>query len=186
MIAAALAFLIGNVSWLLPLLGGGGVLGWFVRAPLARLVGKAAGHRHWLLLLAVAAIGAALYAWGAEGRADRAQLLAWGDMICAAAGAELRPARGERGAECGAKVRELAAFRRDSAETTAQLLADNAREQATKSRADLAGATSAARAAAAAAATMENANAQVGPDDRVARDWFVALNRAAGLRAPAE
>lgn len=140
------------------------------------------GSRSWWLLLVVAAAGAALYAWGAEGRADRDRMLGWGDTVCAAAGAELRPLKGGRGVACATAIRQLAAFRRDSEAATAKLLAENARVQAAKGAADLAAANDNARASRAAAALMEKANAEIGPDDRVARDWFDALNRTAGLR----
>ncbi|WP_093310097.1 hypothetical protein [Sphingomonas jatrophae] len=145
------------------------------------LIALLARHRSWLLLLAVAAIGAALYAWGAEARADRARLLAWGDKMCAAAGAELMPAKGKRGAECFTAVQALARFKAEAAEATAEALATAERSRANSAAADARVARAAADAARTATAQMEAANAQV-TDDRVGRDWIAALNRTAGLR----
>lgn len=165
---------------------------------LAKLaLGAVTGHGRWLLLLAVAAVAAALYAWGAEIRADRDHLLGWAERTCAATSAAfpasaagpVPPAKKAtvfpRGARCEAEIRALVAFRRDAAESTAKLLADAIAEQDAKRSHDVASAARAARDARAAANIMENANAHVGPDDRVGRDWFDALNRAGGLHDPA-
>jgi hypothetical protein len=141
-----------------------------------------AGSRSWLLLLAVASAGAALYAWGAQGRADRDRLLAWGDTVCAAAGAELRPDTGKRGAACALAIADLARFRRDTNEQTTKLLLDDARERSTKMAADALSARRSADAALAAKQQMEAADARIGEDDRVGGEWLAAFNRLAGLR----
>jgi hypothetical protein len=166
-----------------------------VKALLKLALGALAGHGRWLLLLAVAAVAAALYAWGAEGRADRDHLVAWAERTCAATSAAfpasavepVPPARKvtvyPRGARCEAEIRSLVAFRRDAAESTAKLLAEAIAEQDAKRSRDVAAAARAARDARAAANLMENANAHVGPDDLVGRDWFDALNRTGGLHA---
>jgi hypothetical protein len=148
--------------------------------------GAVAGHGRWFLLLAVAAVAAGLYAWGAEGRADRARLQAWAERACAATSAPFPASKGHaRGALCEAEIRALVADRRIAAESTAKLLAAAIAEQDAKRSRDVATAARAARDARAAATMMENANAHVGPDDRVGRDWFDALNRVAGLHDPA-
>jgi len=160
-------------------------------------VGIFTGEGRWILLLAVAACAAGLYAWGAKGHAERDAVLAWADRTCAATGAPYRPASAvpvapgavatvyPPGVRCEQAVAQLVAFRRDAAESTAKLLADAMAAQDAKRARDLNAAAAAARDARAAATIMENANASIGPDDRVARDWFDALNRAGGLRAPA-
>jgi hypothetical protein len=156
--------------------------------------GLVAGQGRWLLLLAVAAAAATLYAWGAHVRAERDGLIAWADRTCAAtavpfAASAVDPATPvgtvlvyPRGTRCEAEIRALVAFRHDAAISTARLLADAIAEQDAKRTRDVATAARAARDARAAATIMENANAKVGPDDRVGRDWFDALNRTAGLR----
>lgn len=160
-------------------------------------IGLIAGNGRWLLLLAVATCAAGLYAWGGRGHAERDAVIAWADRTCAATGAPYRPASAvpvapgdvatvyPPGVRCEQAVAQLVAFRRDAAESTAKLLADRMAAQDAKRAHDLTAAAAAARDARAAATMMENANAAIGPDDRVGRDWFDALNRAGGLRAPA-
>ncbi|MDB5688557.1 MAG: hypothetical protein JWL91_433, partial [Sphingomonas bacterium] len=114
---------------------------------IAALGAMIAGNRSWLLLLAVAAAGAALYAWGAEGRADRTRLIHWADTVCASAGAELQPAKGARGAACAGAVADLARFRRDTNEQTAKLLLEDAQSRSTKMAADAQSARRSANAA---------------------------------------
>lgn len=149
---------------------------------IGRLIALVAGHRSWLLLLSVAAAGAALYAWGAEGRADRTRLLAWADSVCASAGAQLQPAKGARGTACAGAVAELAKFRRETNEQTAKILIEDVRQRSVKMAADAQSARRSADAARAAEQAMETANASVGTDDRVGSDWLAAFNRVAGLR----
>lgn len=138
--------------------------------------------RSWLTLLAVATAAAALYAWGAAARLDRDRMIAWGDRVCASAGAELAPPKGKRGSDCAGRIARLAAFQRDTQIQTAQLLAKALADQQRQSSADAQRSRAAAADARAAAVMMENANAQIGPDNRVGSDWFAALNRAGGLR----
>lgn len=164
---------------------------------LSGAIGIFTGEGRWILLCAVAAAAAVLYAWGARGHAERDAALAWADRTCAATGAPYRPLTVAQpggpiptvyppGVRCEQAVADLAAFRRDAAVSTAKLLADAMAAQDVKRTRDLTAAARAARDMRAAATMMENANASVGPDDRVGRDWFDALNRTGGLRAPAD
>lgn len=139
------------------------------------------GSRETVILFALGVAAAALYAWGATGRADRDSLIAWADTSCASAGAEFQPEGGKRGETCAARLRDLAKFQRDTLQASNTVMADAMAQRDRKAAADLAAATRNANAAAAAAQRMEQANAHVS-DDRVGADWFSALNAAAGLR----
>lgn len=139
------------------------------------------GKRDYLLVLGFAIAAAALYAWGATGRADRDSLIAWADTACASAGAEFQPEDGKRGETCAARLRDLAKFEHDTLQASNTVMADAMAQRDRKAAADLAAATRNANAAAAAAQRMEQANANLS-DDRVGADWFGALNAVAGLR----
>jgi len=147
-------------------------------------LGWVRSERSYVTLLLIAAAAASLYVWGALGRADRARLISWGETVCAAAGAKLDPAEGRRGAACLDRVAALAREERDTAAESARILAQAAADREAKAAQDAALARAAAADARAAAETMEKVNAQVGSDDRVSGNWFGALNRAGGLRAP--
>jgi hypothetical protein len=149
-----------------------------------RVIGWITGERSYIAFLAVAVAAAALYAWGALGRADRDKLVAWGNTVCASAGAELAPAKGARGEACRARVADLARYERDVSAETARILADAAKDREAKATRDADRARQIAADARAAAEAMEKANANIGTDNRVGGDWFGALNRLAGLRAP--
>ncbi|MDH7641191.1 hypothetical protein [Sphingomonas oryzagri] len=163
---------VGGIALLLRY--GGSVIGWL------------ADHRKDAVMMLIAAVAAGLYAWGAIGRADRAQLAAWGDKVCASAGAELQPAKGKRGADCAARIADLAREERDTLKVSNAALADaRARDQA-RSRQDVASARADAQRAADAATKMEKANGAIGANDQVGSDWFDSLNRLGGLRGPSE
>jgi hypothetical protein len=159
-----------------------GALFGFSPALRARVGGVIGQHRSWLVLLAVAAIGAGLYAWGAEGRADRDRMLAWGDRVCASAGAELAPAKTKRGATCAAAIAGLAKFKADANAATTKAVLDQLEEREGKMSADAKSARAAANRARDAQAKMEAANAAIGEDDRVGSSWLSAFNDLAGLR----
>jgi len=138
------------------------------------------GNRHYLTVVCLACAAAALYAWGATGRADRANLITWAATACASAGAKFE-GDGPRGKKCAARVNQLARFERETLAASSAVLADAMIERDRKSAADLAAATRNANTAAAAAQIMEQANATVS-HDVVGADWFSALNAVAGLR----
>ena len=157
-----------------------------------------ANGRHYLTLLALAASAAALYAWGATGRADRARLIAWAEKSCAAAGTGFEPGSSilvdaagkqqtrswKRGEMCAQRILGLAEFQRTTNEASTRLLAEAMVEHERKTIADADAARQHAAAARAAAQTMEKANARILQDDRVGGAWFGALNELGGLRAP--
>ena len=178
----------------LPMLGGpigiaGAVLAAIVglifkRSPTLRAAtgGFVQKHRTWALLVTVAAIGAGLYAWGAEARADRARMIAWGERVCASAGGELTPKDTSRGVTCAAAIAGLARFQADANAATTRALLEQLEEREGKMSADAQSARAAAIRARNAQAKMEAANAAIGEDDRVGSSWLSALNDLAGLR----
>lgn len=149
--------------------------------------------REWLTLVVVAVIGAWLYVQYAETRADRDQLAASVDVICAAAGepfaASIAKVDGKivavpRGTRCRQKVAGLVAFRDDTERTTAETLAAAMREREGKAAIDARAARDAAEALATATERMEIADAEAERRNRLDRDWWTAFNDLAGLRAP--
>ena len=113
-----------------------------------RAAGATAGPGRAVLSPAgVAAAGAALYAWGAEGRADRDRMIAWGDRTCAAAGAELMAQdKAKRGLACNAAILALARFKADANDASARALIAEIEEREGKMSADAVSARAAASA----------------------------------------
>lgn len=154
--------------------------------------------REWLTLVVVAAIGAWLYVQLAETRADRNQLRAQVDVICASAGSpfaaatvRLTNAKGKttdvafaRGARCEQQVASLVAFRADTDRTTAEALAAAMREREGKVAVDARAARDAVEALASATKRMEIADAEAQRLNRLDRNWWAAFNDLAGLRDP--
>ena len=170
-----------GLPWVAAASAGSGIVAMLLGTSRLKTIGRMfSAHRSWLVLLGVAAAGAALYAWGAGGRADRDRLSGWADKLCAVAGAELAPPKSARGTACYVAVRDLAAFRADAATATAAALAQAETERADRSDADARTARRAADAARTATASMEAANGRV-TDDRIGSDWLAAFNRVAGL-----
>lgn len=152
-------------------------------------LGWLTGNRSYVTFLLVAAAGAWMYVQFATVRADRDDLTTLAQQLCLAAGSELVPDgthQSDRGRNCRSAIISLAAFQRDSQAATARVLIDAMHERDRKQQIDVAAATAAANEARDAALNMEKANATIGPDDRVGGAWFAALNRLAGLRAPAD
>jgi len=137
-------------------------------------------ERRWLVLLAIAGLGAWLYAHMAIAQAQRDALRAFADRTCAAAGAPYVAGA----AKCEQRIQSLAAFERDTNTETARILAEAIAERDGKTSADSLAARHAAEQARDAALNMEKADAKVGPDDQVNAAWFDALNHAGGLRPP--
>jgi hypothetical protein len=151
-----------------------------IRSILAKLKGDLA----FVVLLAVAGIGAALYVQVAHLRADRDDLLRLAQVICAGAGQPFEASgKVARGVACNVRVAGLADFKaktdEQTAATLAQALADHDARQLTDNQA----ARAAAEAARSAAHRMEIADAKAERTNLVDRDWFAAVNGVAGLRA---
>ena len=134
--------------------------------------------------LAVLIIGGALLAlltWAGRGYHERDALRAWADIQCAAAGSAYAPTKTRPGEACGQAIAGLAAFKAQTDQESAQILADAMADAATRNTKAAEQARQAAAAARVAAQHMEAVDAAV-EDDRVGSDWFDALNRAGGLR----
>jgi len=142
-------------------------------------------HRSYITFILLAVVAAGLWAWAASIRADRDHLIAWGDAICASAGSQLDPPAGKRGDACRTRIADLARYEHDTTAESARILAQAAKDREDKAARDADRARATAADTRAAAEAMEKANGSIGSDDRVGGDWFAALNRVAGLRAPA-
>lgn len=154
------------------------------------------GNSQFLVLLALGAIAAYLYADGADVRRDRERITATADHICGAAGVDFATSasvatstRGKRvtinhprGQLCLRAVRDLASFKADTIRVTAETLTRAMQNRDTKSGTDIAAAAADARAARAATERMEKADAEIDDTNRVDRHWFGAFNDVAGLR----
>jgi len=148
------------------------------------LIALAVRHRSFLVLLAMAIVAGTLWVRGERAIADRDQVVAIADGICASAASNWRPSGAklrDRGKACRAAVTNLAAFKTGAIAETNTLLVQNESDRAVKSETDLKAAIAAANRTAGAARRMEEANAKIAPDDRVDGDWFVRLNDLAGL-----
>lgn len=151
---------------------------------LRSLFGFLGRHRADLTLLVVAVAAAALWAAYASVRADRDATVSMAERICAAAGSAYAADQGKPGEACAREVIRLAAFKSEAQSKTTEALvaAMHAREEKQARDAERRQARLEARLAAHTA--MQNAEEQV-HDDQVSAHWFAALNRLAGLRAPA-
>ncbi len=132
-----------------------------------------------LLLLILALIG-----WAWRGYADRDRMVAWGNTVCASAGAELQPAKDVRGTACQTRIAALAKEEHDTAVQTAQILVKASADHDAKASADSVALVAGATNLRAARSTMEKTNAEIGSDDHVGGDWFRSLNRLGGLQPP--
>lgn len=151
-----------------------------------KLLGTLLGDSAWLVLLVVGAIGAWMYIGLQHARAERDQLAAWADVVCASAGQTFA---GEGGAKSGTVCRQhvtgVADFKAKTDQLTATTLARALEEHDARQRTDNLSARTAAFAARDAAERMEAADAEAERRNLVDRDWFAAVNGVAGLRAPA-
>ncbi len=148
------------------------------------LFAKVKAEAFFLVLLAVAAVGAWLYVQYRQVTADRDDLQHRAELICAGSGADFAGVgKTARGVRCAQTVAGLVKFKGDSdqlaAATLAQAMADHDARQNDDTRA----ARAAAEAANSAAQRMEMADAQAERTNLVDRDWFRAVNGVAGLRA---
>lgn len=153
----------------------------------------------WLVLFAVAVIGAWLYVEFQQMRTDRDALAHTAEVICASAGAgfdasaeQAHDANGKpvivahsRGAACQRQVADLATFKAHTDEVTAATLAKALADHDARQNSDNLAARTAAEAARSAALRMEAADAEAERKNLVDREWFAAVNGVAGLRAAA-
>ncbi|SNS20249.1 hypothetical protein SAMN06295912_102245 [Sphingomonas laterariae] len=142
------------------------------------------GSRETVILILLAAVAAGLYATWATTRADRDRLAAWANTACLAAGSSFDAAAEGGGVPCTRRIAELARIDRESQAASNRLLADAAATRATKIADDRTLAANQTGARLDAARQMEKADEEVPADDRVAGDWFDALNGLGGLRPP--
>jgi len=157
---------------------------------------KLKGELGFLVLLAVAIVGAWLYVQYRQIRADRDWFQHWAEVTCAGAGEGFGPSSAaaqatngktvtvdhSRGQLCARRVTDLAGFKSQSDQQTAELLAAAMREQTERQNTDTLAARSAAEAARSAAERMEAADAEAERKNLVDREWFAAVNGVAGLR----
>jgi len=148
------------------------------------LFAKVKAEAFFLVLLAVAAVGAWLYVQYRQVSADRDDLQHRAELICAGSGTDFAAmGKAARGVRCAEKVAGLVKFKGDSdqlaAATLAQAMADHDARQNDDTRA----ARAAAEAASSAAQRMEMADANAERTNLVDREWFRAVNGVAGLRA---
>ena len=164
----------------------------FVRLALRAI----APNTEWLVLLAVAGVGAWLYAQLGQIRADRDRLAHFAEVACASSGAPFpasrvagKDAKGKpvtidypAGKLCGERVLALAKFERETDAATASTLADAMTDHDRKAGTDAARAAQDAKAARAATERMEKADAEIDQSNRVGGSWFDAVNDVGGLR----
>lgn len=158
---------------------------------MGRLLAAIGIDRQWLTLIAVGAAAAFLYIQWSRVTGERDRALQWSETACAAAGttyaASVETIDGKRvkyatGQRCKATIADLATFRADTTRLAAEAFSKAIRDRDARTRTDAAHARAAAEAARAATQRMEAADAKAAPTDRVAGDWFAALNDLAGLR----
>ena len=156
----------------------------------------AKGQTEWLVLLAVAGVAAYFYVDARSVRADRAEILQATQLICAGAGTEFAASttleadtKGRmvtvdhaRGVVCRRQVVNLASFKAETVQATADTLAGAMKDRDAKMGTDAARAAIDAAAARAATERMEIEDAKAQSTNRVDRGWYAAVNGVAGLR----
>lgn len=143
------------------------------------------GELSFIVLLAVAGVGAWLYVDAQRVRGDRDDAIARAQTICARAGSDWSASdNADRGVACLTKIRDLADWRAASIEQSARVMAEAMAEANARTLKDNHAARAAAEAAHAAALRMEAADAEAERRNIVDREWFAAVNGVAGLRAP--
>ena len=147
------------------------------------LFAKVKAEAFFLVLLAVAAVGAWLYVQYRQVSADRDDLRHRAELICAGSGVDFA-AMGNtgRGVRCAQTVAGLVKFKSDSDQLTAATLAQAMADHDARQNDDTRAARAAAEAASSAAQRMEMADAQAERTNLVDSDWFRAVNGVAGLR----
>jgi len=148
------------------------------------LFAKVKAEAFFLVLLAVAAVGAWLYVQYRQVSADRDDLRHRAELICAGSGADFAAiGTTARGVRCAQTVADLVKFKGDSDQLAATTLAKALADHDARQNDDTRAARAAAEAASSAAQRMEMADANAGRTNLVDREWFRAVNGVAGLRA---
>lgn len=149
------------------------------------LFAKLRAEATFLVLLAVAAVGAYLYVQFQQVRADRDDLQHSVEKICARAGAEWAASKdAKRGVLCARRAGELATFKATADQETARVLAAAMAEANARAARDVEAASLSAARMRDALSRMETADAQAERRNLVDREWTAAVNGVAGLRAP--
>jgi hypothetical protein len=147
------------------------------------LFAKVKAEAFFLVLLAVAAVGAWLYVQYRQVSADRDDLQHRAELICAGSGTDFAAmGKTARGVRCAEKVAGLVKFKGDSDQLAAATLAQALADHDARQNYDNQAARAAAEAASSAAHRMEMADAQAERTNLVDSDWFRAVNGVAGLR----
>ena len=156
-----------------------------IRRLLSPLFAKVRAEATFLVLLAVAAVGAYLYVQYQQVRADRDDLQHRAEMICARAGADWSATKdAKRGILCARRAAELATFKSTADQETARLLADTMKDANARAAQDIQNASVSAARMRDALSRMETADAQAERRNLVDREWLAAVNGVAGLRPP--
>ena len=157
-----------------------------IRRLLAPLFAKARAEAAFLVLLAVAGVGAWLYVQFQQVRADRDDLQHRAEVICARAGAEWAASNDSgRGVLCARRAAELATFKATADQETARLLADAMKDANVRAAQDIENASLSASRMRDALSRMETADAQAERRNLVDAEWTAAVNHVAGLRPAA-
>jgi len=147
------------------------------------LFAKVKAEAFFLVLLAVAAVGAWLYVQYRQVSADRDDLQHRAELICAGSGTDFAAmGKTARGVRCAEKVAGLVKFKGDSDQLAAATLAQAMADHDSRQNDDTRAARAAAEAASSAAQRMEMADANAERTNLVDSDWFRAVNGVAGLR----
>lgn len=134
-------------------------------------------NRSYLTLVILAVVAAGLWA-------ELKATVSTAERICAAAGSEFAAKDGQPGAACVREVIRLAAFKAEAQDRTNEALIAAMHEREAKQARDAERRHARLEARLAALSTMTAAEEEV-RNDQVSGSWFAALNRLAGLRAPA-
>lgn len=149
------------------------------------LFAKLRAEATFLVLLAVAGVGAWLYVQYREVRADRDDIRHRAEMICARAGVEWAATKdAKRGVLCLRRAGELVTFKSTADQETARLLAAAMEEANARAARDVQSASLSAARMRDALTRMETVDAQAERRNLVDREWTAAVNGVAGLRAP--
>lgn len=162
-----------------------------IRRLLSAAFAKIRTEAAFLVLLAVAGVGAYLYVQFQRVSADRDDAVHRAEVICARAGADWSAVPSTkttkalpRGIVCAQRAADLAAFKASADEQTARLLADAIKDANARAARDAQAATTTAARMRDALSRMETADAQAERRNLVDREWTAAVNGVAGLRAP--
>lgn len=138
-----------------------------------------------LVLLAVAIVGAYLYVQFQQVRSDRDDAVHRAEVICAKAQSDWAAVKGaDRGVICARRVAELLTFKTTADQETARVLAAAMEEANARAARDMQSARASADRMRDALSRMEAADDEAERRNLVDREWTAAVNGVAGLRAP--